>query len=103
MARIADCKRCGMRFFDSTDNRINCNRCTSAIREKKSQLARLKRKWQGKRAAFDENGRTNFDTNWAVIQLIWREKLSVHECAEVLYLSESDVRTHIEIARQNAR
>lgn len=95
MARIAECKRCGIQFFDEKDNRINCNRCTREVREKKSQLAKLKRKWRGKQTAFD--------TNWAVIQLVWREKLRTHEVAEVLGISESDVEMHISIAKQNAR
>lgn len=64
--------------------------------KREAKLRRLKRK-------YGNPERRNWRVNWAVIQLYWRENLTVEECAEVLGISEESVEFEIDIAKQNAK
>ena len=41
--------------------------------------------------------------NWNVIRMHWREGLRVSEMAEILGMTEREVKLEIDIARQNAK
>lgn len=97
MARIATCK-CGIEFYDSTEKRSLCNRCERETKEKTAKLIAVKSFYEGLKRR-----RGGYNLNWAVIQCLTREKMTIPETAEVLGDSEDRITFEWEIARQNAR
>ena len=96
MARIATCT-CGFEFYDSTETRTTCNRCTVYKAKKAAKMASV----QAFYANLKQRGK--FNLNWAVIQCLSREGLSIAETAKVLGFSYDEIRFEWDIARQNSR
>ena len=91
---MAHCKRCDRFSYFEMDDSV-CGAC----RQRDAKVAALKKKYRRIRS----NPNRTLGTTWDVIQLRWRQKLSVAECAEVLGISVEAVEMHIETARQDAR
>ena len=98
MARIATCT-CGLDFYDSTETRTTCPRCTAYQTQRKAKVD----KWKRIIAKDREDGKFASMLNWNVIQMWKREGLSISEIAEVTALTEAKIRLEMDIAIQNAR
>ena len=91
---MAHCSRCErFSYFKLADD--VCGAC----RQHEKKVVALKKKYRRIRS----NSSRTLGTTWDVIQLRWRQRLSVAECAEVLGISVEAVEMHVEIARQDAR
>lgn len=96
--RIATCI-CGIEFFDTSMEATTCNRCKASRKERDALIG----KWKRKIAEYRETGNFAAMLNWNIIQMFWREGLTIPEIAEVLSFTECEVKIEIDIAKQNAR
>lgn len=97
MARVTRCTPCGIRFYDASEKAVSCPRCEKREAEKAMQIT----KWKQIIASRKRNG--TFHIGFAMIDLYYREKLSLADCAKVLSLPIDDVQLARDIVRQNAR
>ena len=76
-----------------------------AIRKQQRRLTKPARlaKWKRKVAEARENGKFASMRNWYVIQMWTREGFTDAEMADILNLTEAEIRLEMDIARQNAR
>lgn len=96
MARIVTC-RCAVEFYDSTGTATLCNGC------KRTEAEKAKRRERAVRHIARLKKGTYFSINFAFIQLYWRYRLPLWECAKLLGISEDQARFERDISRQNAR
>ena len=94
--RIASCTSCGIEFYDSMEAAALCSRCHRYKREKAEKITRLTAK-NRKQCA---NG--SFHIGFAMIDLHWRNGLSISECAKILGITEADAQFERDIVIQNA-
>ena len=93
MAKVVECKRCSLeRWFSDNSAEPICPRCARNRSEKRKKIDQCAKRY-----------RNSGDLRFAVIQCIYRHKLTVLETAQVLEVSERDVEFEIDIARQDAR
>ena len=59
--------------------------------------------WKRRIAELRENGQFAQMRNWSVIQMWTREGFTDAEMADILNLTEAEIRLEMDIARQNAR
>ena len=96
MARIASCGSCGIEFYDSTEAAALCNRCHRSKREKAEKIARLTADIRARQK------RKHFSLGLAMIDLHWRNQLSLSECADILGITEEQARFERDIVIQNS-
>lgn len=97
MARIAECGSCGIEFYDSTEVATDCNRCNAHKAAKEAKIKRLSAKIHRWKA----NGA--FHISFAMIDLHFRNKLSLSECAGILGITEKEAQFERDIVIENAK
>ena len=96
--KVNSCRSCGIEFWTpKAENAQQCGRCTRAKREKEAKIKHLTakiRKWKA-------DG--SFHIGFAMIDLHWRNKLSLSECAKILGISEREAQFERDIVIENAK